>query len=189
MVEFTEIPAPCSRHRFAEWVMRWILNKKWSKSSFETDFLWITMGSEFQKKTSSTVRNFWCSCRVSCDHVPQPLKFWITFIQKIWPARVADPRFPRGGGANLQGGGANLLFGQKFPENCMNMKEFGPRWGVRPWHPLISANEHKSSNQNFFFLGKLAKYGNGVFHGSLTPPLPFGRGGGGVLGPCLQVYL
>ena len=37
----------------------------------------------------------------------------------------------------------NLLFGQKFPKNCMKMKEFGPRGGgVRPWRPtpLRSAN-------------------------------------------------
>ena len=40
---------------------------------------------------------------------------------------VADPGFPRGGGANPQGGGTNLLFGCKFPENCMKMKDFGPR--------------------------------------------------------------
>ena len=39
---------------------------------------------------------------------------------------VADPGFPKGGGANPQGGDVNLLFGQKFPENCMKMKEFGP---------------------------------------------------------------
>ena len=31
-----------------------------------------------------------------------------------------------GGGANFQGGDANLLFGQIFTENCMKMKEFGP---------------------------------------------------------------
>ena len=29
-----------------------------------------------------------------------------------------------------QSGGANLLFGQNFPEKCMKMKEFGPGgWG------------------------------------------------------------
>ena len=45
--------------------------------------------------------------------------------------------FPSGGGTNPQGGGANLLFGQKFAENCMKMKEFGPRGrGPRPWRPL-----------------------------------------------------
>ena len=42
---------------------------------------------------------------------------------------VADPGFPRGGGANHQGGGANLLFGRNFPKSCMKMKEFGPRGG------------------------------------------------------------
>ena len=30
------------------------------------------------------------------------------------------------GGANPQGGDANLLLGQIFPENCMKMKEIGP---------------------------------------------------------------
>ena len=45
--------------------------------------------------------------------------------------RIQD--FPDGvggrGSANLQGEGANLLFSKMFPENCMNMKEFGPRGG------------------------------------------------------------
>ena len=42
--------------------------------------------------------------------------------------RIQD--FPVGGGsANAQVGGANLLFGQIFPENCMKMKEIGPRGG------------------------------------------------------------
>ena len=44
--------------------------------------------------------------------------------------RIQD--FPDGGGgANFQGGGVNLSFNQKFPENCMKMKEFGPREGAR----------------------------------------------------------
>ena len=33
------------------------------------------------------------------------------------------------GGANLQGGGTNLLFCQIFPENYMKMKEFEPGGG------------------------------------------------------------
>ena len=32
-------------------------------------------------------------------------------------------------GANFQGWGANLLFGQILAEKCMKMKEFGPRGG------------------------------------------------------------
>ena len=44
---------------------------------------------------------------------------------------VADPGFPRRGGANFQGGGANLLLNQNFPKNCMKMKEFRPRVGGR----------------------------------------------------------
>ena len=51
---------------------------------------------------------------------------------------MADPGFPRRGGANPQGGGANLLFCPNFPENCMKMKEFGPRGGgARPWRPPL----------------------------------------------------
>ena len=36
-------------------------------------------------------------------------------------------------GANFQGGGANLLFGPIFTENCMKMKEFGPGGGLRAY--------------------------------------------------------
>ena len=54
---------------------------------------------------------------------------------------VADPGFPRGGGANPQGGGANLLCSQKCPKTWMEMKEFRPREGARvPGTPLRSAN-------------------------------------------------
>ena len=53
---------------------------------------------------------------------------------------VADLGFPRQGGANFQGGDANLLFGQLFPENCRKMKELGPTGGdARLWCPLRSA--------------------------------------------------
>ena len=53
----------------------------------------------------------------------------------IFDISVADPGFPRRGAANFQGGDANLLFNQIFPKNCMEMKEFGPRRGARPWRP------------------------------------------------------
>ena len=44
--------------------------------------------------------------------------------------------FPGGGSINPQGGGANLLLGQNFLENCMKMKEIGPRRrGTRLWRP------------------------------------------------------
>ena len=44
--------------------------------------------------------------------------------------------FPEGG-ANPQSGCANLLFRKFFAENCMKMKEFGPRGGAHvPGAPL-----------------------------------------------------
>ena len=94
---------------------------------------------------------------------------------------MADPGFPRGGGANLQGGGTHLLFGQKFPENCMKMKEFGPRGGhVSLASPLRSANG-------------LLVYGGGG--GSLAPwyqvsgSWSFRGGGRGTPSPVLSKVL
>ena len=64
-----------------------------------------------------------------------------------WPQEltitVADPGFSRGEGANPKSGCKNLLFGQIFPENCMKMKEIGPRGGGGrvPGTPFRSATE------------------------------------------------
>ena len=53
--------------------------------------------------------------------------------------RIQDFRDGVGGGeGNLQGGGENLLFGQIFPENCMEMKEFGSRGRARAPYSLIT---------------------------------------------------
>ena len=41
---------------------------------------------------------------------------------------VADPGFPRGGGANSPGGRQHTIL-PKFPKNCMKLKEFGPPGG------------------------------------------------------------
>ena len=41
---------------------------------------------------------------------------------------VADPGFPRGGGANSPGGRQHMIL-PKFPKNCMKLKEFGPPGG------------------------------------------------------------
>ena len=48
---------------------------------------------------------------------------------------VADPEFARQGVPTPKVGVENLLFGQIFPENCMKMKEIGPRERARPWCP------------------------------------------------------
>ena len=42
------------------------------------------------------------------------------------PLPVADPGFPRGGGANTPGGRQHTIL-PNFPKNCMKLKEFGPR--------------------------------------------------------------
>ena len=46
---------------------------------------------------------------------------------------MADPGFPRGGGANSPGGGRQHTILPCFPKNCMKLKEFGPPGGgARP---------------------------------------------------------
>ena len=47
---------------------------------------------------------------------------------------VADPGFPRGGGANSPGGRQRMIL-PYFPENCMKLKEFGPPGGGVPRAP------------------------------------------------------
>ena len=44
-------------------------------------------------------------------------------------------QYPSGGSRISQTGGADLLFGQIFPENRMKMKEIGPRGGRAPLYP------------------------------------------------------
>ena len=46
--------------------------------------------------------------------------------RKFCPIPVADPGFPRGGGANSPGVGRQHTILPKFPKNCMKLKEFGP---------------------------------------------------------------
>ena len=47
---------------------------------------------------------------------------------------VADPGFPRGGGANPKCGGINQLFCPHFSEYCMKILKIGLAvWGVRFW--------------------------------------------------------
>ena len=56
---------------------------------------------------------------------------------------MADPGFPRGGGANSKGGCEKLLFSQFFPQNSIKLKEFGPRRRAPlAAPPPRSANEH-----------------------------------------------
>ena len=48
---------------------------------------------------------------------------------------MADPGFPRDGGANFKDGCEKLLYGQFFPKNCMKLKECGPQWRGAYLHP------------------------------------------------------
>ena len=55
-------------------------------------------------------------------------------LDVLQPA-VADPGFPRGGGANPLGrGGRQHAILPNFPKYCMKLKEFAPR-GARPSRP------------------------------------------------------
>ena len=55
---------------------------------------------------------------------------------------VADPRFPRGGGANSPGRGANMRFCQIFPKTAWNRKNLVPRGPAVPCAPRRSANDY-----------------------------------------------
>ena len=51
-------------------------------------------------------------------------------LVKTYLLPVADPGFPRGGGANSPGGGRQHMILPNFPKNCMKLKEFEPPgWG------------------------------------------------------------
>ena len=56
-------------------------------------------------------------------------------IKRNWVLRVrgavADPGFPRGGGANSPGG-TNIRFWQNFPKTAWNWKNLDPRGDARP---------------------------------------------------------
>ena len=54
------------------------------------------------------------------------------------PSNSGGFRISETGGANFQGGGTNLLFGQISPENCMKMKECGPSLAPPPLDPPLS---------------------------------------------------
>ena len=54
---------------------------------------------------------------------------------------MADPGFPRGGGANSPGGRQHTIL-PKFPKNWVKSKEFGPPGGcASPAPPLRSATD------------------------------------------------
>ena len=80
---------------------------------------------------------------------------------------MADPGFPRGGGANSRGEGGNIRFCQNFPKNCMKLKEFGPSGGggrvslATPLDPplVIVTGIKLRSSQNIFIGSKGGGWG------------------------------
>ena len=74
---------------------------------------------------------------------------------------VTDPGFPRGS-INPKGWGANLVFGQLFPENCRKMKEIGPRGARAPSAPLPSADQSAPLRVIEIFAKNYNKHLNGT---------------------------
>ena len=65
---------------------------------------------------------------------------------------VADPGFPRGGGATpKKRGGRQPIFWPIFPENCMKMKNFwaGGRKGRAPLRSATDQDDPDMSQVNF----------------------------------------
>ena len=50
-------------------------------------------------------------------------------VLNFLPKTVVVPGFPRGGGANTQGGPQNMIL-PNFPKNYMKFKKFGPPGGA-----------------------------------------------------------
>ena len=85
------------------------------------------------------VRSFYQSFAFDHDYYRTAVIIHLSFYR----LSVADPEFPRRvggggvGGTNPKSGCKNLLFGQIFPENWMEMKEIGLRDGTHvPGAPL-----------------------------------------------------
>ena len=55
---------------------------------------------------------------LTCHTVNGFLCLSFMFLPEFQCNSVADPGFPRGGGTNPKGGGANLLFGQSFSKTA-----------------------------------------------------------------------
>ena len=53
---------------------------------------------------------------------------------------MADPGFPRGGGANSKGGCENYNLANFFPKTAWNWKNLDSKEGARPWYLLRSTN-------------------------------------------------
>ena len=56
-------------------------------------------------------------------------------MNKKSQSTVADPGFPRRGGALSRGGRQHTIF-SNFPQNCIKLKEFGPPVGMRDACPI-----------------------------------------------------
>ena len=98
------------------------------------------------------------------------------YVHKVTTAyTVADPGFPRGGGANSPGGGANIRFCHIFPKTAWNWKNLGPRGRGRaslappPLDPPLLQNPQErtiSHFQNGMHVKLSAKSSHGrKFHG------------------------
>ena len=88
-----------------------------------------TWGRKFGKidplESAHPKENSWSSQRSLLVMAEISLK-WLLGFPILVIHSVADPGFPRGGGANSPGGRQHKIL-PNFPKNCMKLKEFGPR--------------------------------------------------------------
>ena len=102
-----------------------------------------------RKITILSIPNDWAWKRIYFLLEGQPIRYvCILPVRKLLSSRfitglslymfaVADPGFPRRGGANPRGGGANILFDQFFPKTAWKWRKFDPEGGARvPAPPL-----------------------------------------------------
>ena len=70
---------------------------------------------------------------------------------------MADPGFPRGGGANPKGGGRQPIIWPIFPKNCMKMKKFWARGGGASLAPPLRSS---TANVKYFLINEEHFFGS-----------------------------
>ena len=102
--------------------------------------LWVKLNTGFYNETR-IIRRFRLKFRTNqCSISVKGWPIVLSVFMWNWSrSTVADPGFPRGGGANSPGGCTNIRFCWNFPKTAWNWKNLDPRGMRIPCDPLRTA--------------------------------------------------